>query len=191
MNNKTLQINFKMKKKLNTVIVLITILTGSMFFTSCNNYTPEKTFEIAVLNSNLLSSFGHTQINRQLESEPQVYDDAAKKMVPSSYYDYFQFQITELEKRQKTIAEIKEDDDNRELLTASKDLFSYAIAKQKEGYLPIAKMKDEKVPTEQIQKAIADFDTATEKDINIKFTALMNVAKAYIKKHNINAKVGY
>ncbi|WP_428230835.1 hypothetical protein [Flavobacterium sp.] len=179
-----------MKKKLNSALVLIAILTGSMLFTSCNNYTPEKTFEIAVLNSNLLSSFGSTQINRQLESEPQVYDDATKKMIPSSYYDYFQFQITELEKRYKTIAEIKEDDDNRELLAASKDLFSYAIAKQKEGYLPIAKMKDEKVPADQIQTAIADFDASTDKDINTKFTALMNVAKAYIKKHNINAKVG-
>ena len=179
-----------MKKKLNSALVLIAILTGSMLFTSCNNYTPEKTFEIAVLNSNLLSSFGHTQINRQLESEPQVYDDATKKMIPSSYYDYFQFQIAELEKRQKTIAEIKEDDDNRELLAASKDLFSYAITKQKEGYLPIAKMKDEKVPADQIQTAIADFDASTDKDINTKFTALMNVAKAYIKKHNIIAKVG-
>jgi hypothetical protein len=51
-------------------------------------------------------------------------------------------------------------------------------------------MQDEKIPAEQIQKAIADFDAATEKDINTKFTALMNVAKAYIEKHNINAKVG-
>ena len=111
-------------------------------------------------------------------------------MVPSSYYDYYQFQIAELEKRQNTIAEIKENDDNKELLTASKDLFAYAIAKQKEGYLPIAKMKDEKASAEQIQKAIADFDASTNKDINTKFAALMDVAKAYIKKHNINAKIG-
>lgn len=179
-----------MKKILNTSIILIAIIAVSMLFTSCDNYTPEKTFEIAVLNSNLLSSFGSTQINRQLESEPQVYDDANKKMVPSSYYDYFQFQIAELEKRQNTIAEIKENDDNKELLTASKDLFAYAIAKQKEGYLPIAKMKDEKASAEQIQKAIADFDASTNKDINTKFAALMDVAKAYIKKHNINAKIG-
>lgn len=176
-----------MKRILNTSILLI---AGSLFFTSCNNYTPEKTFEIAVLNSNLLSSFGSTQINQQLASDPQVYNDTTKNMVPSSYYDSFQFQIADLEKRFKTIAEIKENQDNKELLAASKDLFSYAIAKEKEGYLPIAKMKDKKVSPEQIEKAIADFDASTQDDIEVKFTKLMNVAKAYVAKHNINAKIG-
>ena len=88
------------------------------------------------------------------------------------------------------IFSIKEDDDNRELLQASKDLFSYAITKEKEGYLPIAKMKDEKASPEQIEKAIADFDAATQSEIDNKFTKLMNVAKAYVAKHNINAKIG-
>lgn len=176
-----------MKRILNTSILLI---AGSLFFTSCNNYTPEKTFEIAVLNSNLLSSFGSTQINQQLASDPQVYNDTTKNMVSSSYYDSFQFQIADLEKRFKTIAEIKENQDNKELLAASKDLFSYAIAKEKEGYLPIAKMKDKKVSPEQIEKAIADFDASTQDDIEVKFIKLMNVAKAYVAKHNINAKIG-
>lgn len=70
------------------------------------------------------------------------------------------------------------------------DLFIYAIAKQKEGYLPIAKLKDEKASSEQIEKAIADFDASTQKDIDTKFTKLMNVAQAYVDKHNINAKIG-
>lgn len=113
-----------------------------------------------------------------------------KKMIPSSYYDYFKFDIANLETQFKKIKEIKEDDDNRELLEASKDLFSYAITKEKEGYLPIAKMKDEKASPEQIEKAIADFDTSTQNDIQVKFTKLMNVAKAYVEKHNINAKIG-
>lgn len=178
-----------MKKTLNNSIILVLIVT-SLFLTSCTNLSPEKTFEVAALNSNLLSRFGSKDINFKLESEPQIYDETQKKMIPSSYYDYFKFDISNLETQFKKIKEIKEDDDNRELLQASKDLFSYAITKEKEGYLPIAKMKDEKASPEQIEKAIADFDAATQSEIDTKFTKLMNVAKAYVAKHNINAKIG-
>lgn len=178
-----------MKNTLNKSIAFV-LITISLIATSCTNLSPEKTFEIAALNSNLLSRFGSKDINFKLESEPQIYDESQKKMIPSSYYDYFKFDIANLETQLKKIQEIEEDDDNKELLQASKDLFSYAIAKQKEGYLPIAKMKDEKASPEQIEKAIADFDASTQKDIDAKFTKLMNAAQAYVDKHNINAKIG-
>lgn len=178
-----------MKKTLNNSIILV-LIAASLVLTSCTNLSPEKTFEIAALNSNLLSRFGSKDINFKLASEPQIYDEAQKKMIPSSYYDYFKFDIANLETQLKNIKDIKEDDDNRELLQASKDLFSYAIAKEKEGYLPIAKMKDEKASPEQIEKAIVDFDASTQNDIEAKFTKLMNAAKAYVEKHNIDAKIG-
>lgn len=179
-----------MKKILNTCAVMVLVITGSMTFTSCTNLSPEKTFEIAALNSNLLSRFGSKEISEKLQSEPQIYNESQKKMVTSSYYDYFKFNIDNLEKQLGRIKEINEDDDNKELLQASKDLFTYAIAKQKEGYLPIAKMKDDKASSEQIEKAIVDFDASTRTEIDAKFTKLMNVAKAYVDKHNINAQFG-
>ncbi|MFB9077959.1 hypothetical protein ACFFLS_04735 [Flavobacterium procerum] len=179
-----------MKKILNTTILFLVVTIGSLVSTSCTNLSPEKTFEIAALNSNLLSRFGSKEISEKLKSEPQVYDETQKKMIPSSYYDYFKYDISNLEIRLKSIEEITEDDDNKELLQASKNLFKYAIAKQKEGYLPIAKLKDEKASAEQIEKAIADFDASTQNDIDAKFAKLMNAAKAYVEKHNINAKIG-
>lgn len=180
-----------MKTILNKSIIVLTLIAGSLVLTSCTSISPEKTFEIAALNSNLLSRFGSKEIINKLESEPQVYDESQKKMISSSYYDYFKFDITNLETRLESIKEIAEDDDNKELLQASKDLFTYAIAKQKEGYLSIAKMKDEKASAEQIQKAIADFDASTQNEIDVKFAKLMNVAKAYVEKHNINATLGF
>ena len=179
-----------MKKILNTITLFLIVIATSIVAISCTTHSPEKTFDIAALNSNLLSRFGSKDINFKLDSEPQIYEESKKNMVASSYYDYFKFDITNLETQLKKIKEIEENDDNRELLQASKDLFIYAIAKEKEGYLPIAKMKDEKASPEQIQKAIEDFDAATQNDIDAKFTKLMNVAKAYAKKHNIDAKFG-
>ncbi|MBZ4035679.1 ABC transporter permease [Flavobacterium sp. 17A] len=179
-----------MKKILNTTILFLITIIGSLTFTSCNNFSPEKTFDVAVLNSNLLSRFGGKEISSKLESEAQVYDESQKKMIPSSYQDAFKYDISNLEIRLKSISEIPEDDDNKEMLQASKDLFSYVIAKQKEGYLPIAKMKDEKASPEQIQQAIADFDASTQTEVDAKFNKLMAVGKAYAEKHNIDAKFG-
>ncbi|RYJ38025.1 hypothetical protein NU08_2928 [Flavobacterium anhuiense] len=179
-----------MKKILNATTLFLVLIAGSLVSTSCTNLSPEKTFEIAALNSNLLSRFGSKEINEKLQSEAQVYDETQKKMIPSTYQDSFKYDITNLETRLKTIQDIPEDEDNKELLQASKDLFTYAIAKQKEGYLSIAKLKDEKASQEQIEKAIEDFDASTQKDIDAKFTKLMNVAQTYVDKHNINAKIG-
>ncbi|AOW09857.1 hypothetical protein [Flavobacterium gilvum] len=180
-----------MKKILKTTSLFVFVIIGSLVSTSCTDLSPEKIFDIAALNSNTLSSFGSKEINYKLESEPQVYDENQKKMVASSYYDFFNFSITNLETRLQTLKDIPEDDDNKELIQSSKDLFSYAIEKQKEGYLPIAKMKDEKASPEQIQKAITEFDASTQEEIDSKFTRLMTAAKAYAAKHNINAKFGF
>jgi hypothetical protein len=68
-----------MKKTLNNSIILLVLIAASIFSTSCTNLSPEKTFEIAALNSNLLSRFGSKDINSKLESEPQIYDEAQKK----------------------------------------------------------------------------------------------------------------
>ncbi|MBB4800958.1 hypothetical protein HNP37_000997 [Flavobacterium nitrogenifigens] len=179
-----------MKKILNATALFLILITGSLVFTSCNDFSPEKTFDVAVLNSNLLSRFGGKEISDKLQNEAQVYDESQKKMVASSYQNAFKYDISNLEIRLKSISEIPEDDDNKEILQASKDLFSYVIAKQKEGYLPIAKMKDEKATPEQIQKAIVDFDTSTQAEVDAKFNKLMAAGKAYAEKHNIDAKFG-
>ncbi|WP_417939032.1 hypothetical protein [Flavobacterium sp. RS13.1] len=179
-----------MKKILNIANLFLVIIAGSLISTSCSNLSPEKTFDIAVLNSNLLSRFGGKEISNKLESEPQVYDENQKKMISSSYYDTFKYDISNLEIQLKRINEITEDDDNKEMLEASKDLFSYVISKQKEGYLPIAKMKDEKASPEQIEKAIADFDAATQTEAVSKFAKLMATGKAYAEKHHIDTKFG-
>nr|WP_294785281.1 hypothetical protein [uncultured Flavobacterium sp.] len=178
-----------MKKALNTTILFLVVIAGSLV-TSCSNVSPEKTFDLAVLNSNLLSRFGSKEISTKLQSEAQVYDESQKKMIPSTYQDAFKYDISNLEIQLKKISEITEDDDNKEMLQASKDLFSYVIAKMKEGYLPIAKMKDEKASPEQIEKAIADFDASTQTEVDAKFTKLMTAGKAYAEKHNIDAKFG-
>jgi len=179
-----------MKRIVNTTILFLVVIAGSLISTSCNNVSPEQTFDLAVLNSNLLSRFGSKEISTKLQSEAQVYDESQKKMIPSSYQEAFKYDISNLEIQLKKISEITEDDDNKEMLQASKDLFSYVITKQKEGYLPIAKMKDEKASPEQIEKAIADFDASTQTEADAKFNKLMAAGKAYAEKHNIDAKFG-
>ena len=91
-----------MKKILNNSIIVLILIAGSLV-TSCSNFSPEKTFDIAVLNSNLLSRFGSKEISSKLESEALVYDESQKKMIPSSYQDAFKYDISNLEIQLKSL----------------------------------------------------------------------------------------
>lgn len=180
-----------MRKTITSLCTGALLFLGIFMLSACNTASPQKTFEIAALNTNMLSDFGSREIKRMLETEPQTLDAVNKKMIPSTYHNYFKFQISDLQTRYNSINNIKEDKENEELLAASKDLFSYAITKETEGYLPIAKMKDENAPTKDIQKAITDFDNATQQEMDLKFKTLTEAAKAYAQKFNINVKFDF
>jgi hypothetical protein len=180
-----------MRKTITSLFAVALLFLGIFMLSACNTASPQRTFEIAALNTNMLSDFGSREIKRLLETEPQTLDVVNKKMIPSSYQNYFKFQISDLQTRYNSINNIKEDKDNKELLAASKDLFSYVIIKETEGYLPIAKMKDNNAPMKDIQKAINDFDIATQQEMDLKFKTLTEAAKVYAGKFNINVKFDF
>lgn len=56
-------------------IVSLLFLCSSLFFTACNNTSPQRYFDIAVLNSNMLTGFADEGQLRQLQS-PSAKADA-------------------------------------------------------------------------------------------------------------------
>lgn len=175
--------------KKNTILfsVLFILVATMLLSTGCISDSPQKIFEQTALNANLVTKFGSRDINHLLKENPETYDASQKKMIPSTYEAYFLFKISYIEQAEERIKKIKIDDDNKEIVTASLDLFSYAIAKEKEGYIPIAKMKDQKASEATINSAIMAFDKANSKMANQKFETLLAAAKAYAQKHQINA----
>lgn len=152
---------------------------------ACNTTTPEKYFDVSVLNANAIGRFGGKEIYETLQETPQSFDEKSKKMVPSSYVEYVKFRTSYAEKAYKDVQALKETEETKAMLNASKDLFSFAVDKQKKDYLSIAAMKDAHAPDDSIKQAAIRFNEQYQDAFAQKYDKLMELGKAYADKHNI------
>lgn len=149
--------------------------------------TPEKSFDVAVLNSNTITSFSGKEIYGWLQSPPQVYDIKSKQMVASSYVDYVKFKFSYAEKALKDIQALPVTEETKPMIEASKDLFAYAVDKEENGYVAIATMKDKHMADDQIKVAAIDFNNKYMPEFEQKYNKLMDIGKGFAAKHNIKA----
>jgi hypothetical protein len=159
-----------------------------LLLAACNTATPEKYFDVAVLNANTLSRFGGKEIYEMLKETPQSYDEKSKQMVQSSYVDHVKFRIMYAEKAYKDVQALTETEETKPMIEASKDLFGYTVDKQKNGYLSIAAMKDAHVPDDSIELAAVKFNELYQTAFSQKYDKLMELGKAYADKHHIKVE---
>lgn len=159
-----------------------------LFFAACNTTTPERYFSVSVLNANGVGRFGGKEIYDMLQETPQSYDEKSKKMMPSSYVDHVKFRISYDENAYKDVQALSVTEETKPMIEASKDLFGFAIDKEKDGYLSIAAMKDAHVADDSIKQAAVKFDQLYYEAFSQKYNKLMALGKAYADKHNIKVK---
>jgi len=155
---------------------------------ACNSTTPDRYFDVSVLNANAIGRFGGKEIYEMLKETPQSFDQKTKQMVPSSYVEYVKFKIAYAEKAYKDVQELPETEETKPMLDASKDLFSYAVDKQKSGYLSIAAMKDAHAADSSIEQAAVNFHQQYAAAFSQKYDKLMEIGKAYADKHHIKVE---
>lgn len=159
-----------------------------LFFAACNMTTPKKYFDVSVLNANGVGRFGGKEIYDMLQEKPQSYDEKSKKMVPASYLDHVKFRISYDEQAYKDVQALPVTEETKPMIEASKDMFGYAIEKEKDGYLSIAAMKDAHIGDDSIKQAAVKFDELYYEAFSQKYNKLMELGKAYADKHNIKVK---
>jgi len=155
---------------------------------ACNTATPERSFDVAVLNANTLARFGGKEIYGLLQETPQSFDEKSKQMVQSSYVDHVKFRIAYSEKAYKDVQALPETEETKPMIEASRDLFAYAIDKEKNGYLSIAAMKDAHVSEDSIQLAAVRFNEQYQDAFGKKYEKLMELGKAFADKHHIKVE---
>lgn len=159
-----------------------------LLLTACNTTTPEKYFDVSVLNANAIGRFGGKEIYEMLKETPQSYDQKTKQMVPSSYVEYVKFKIAYAEKAYNDVLALPETEDTKPMIEASKDLFSYAVDKQKNGYLSIAAMKDAHAADSSIEQAAVKFHEQYAEAFSQKYDKLMELGKTYADKNHIKVE---
>jgi hypothetical protein len=159
-----------------------------LLLAACNTITPEKYFDVSVLNANAIGRFGGKEIYEMLKETPQSFDQKSKQMVPSSYVEYVKFKMAYAEKAYKDVQALPETEETKPMLEASKDLFGYAVDKQKSGYLAIAAMKDAHAADSSIEQAAVTFHEQYAATFSQKYDKLMDIGKAYADKHHIKVE---
>jgi len=109
----------------------------------CNSVTPEKCFDIAVLNSNMLVGFANEGQIRELESPSVKMSENGNGTVAMSRSDVVQAKVDFVETNLKKLKGLKETEDQKEMVQASLALHEYILPVYKTEYQQLAKLYDE------------------------------------------------
>lgn len=167
--------------------LLIIFLT---LFISCTTVTPEKYFQIAVLNSNLFAGFAGSSQLRELESpsvklgSDNVSTETMKRM------EILEFKTKAIEESYKNLKELKKNDDNKEMIDASENLYEFILPVYKSEYVKLAEMYDNNAPKEQVESLAASISSKYQPRFKELYDELIKTGKAYAEKHSIKVNWG-
>jgi hypothetical protein len=134
-----------MKKNIASALLFLCCF----LFTGCNTATPEKYFDLAVLNSNMLSGFADDGMLRQLES-PSATMDANGKVAAMPRSEVISSKVEYLEESFKKLKGLKETEDAKDILQSSVSLYELVIPVYKTEYTQLAALYDKGAGKEQL-----------------------------------------
>jgi hypothetical protein len=174
-----------MKKLIQSVFLLICCL----LFINCSNTTPEKYFNIAVLNTNLLSGFASNGMLRQLGS-PSVKLGENNETVQMKSTEIIKDKIKFIEENFGKVKDLEETEDTKEMIQASIALYEFVLPVYKKDYLHLAESLDK---GESEDKINSESQTITEKyfsKYDELYKKLISIGKIYAEKNNIKVNWG-
>lgn len=186
--------NFKIyigqMEKFKSAIFLISFLQGIVFFFGCGNESPQNYFNIAVLNTNMLSGFAGNGFIRQLDSPSSKLSEDGQTTSPVSRSEIIKMKIDNMEENLQKVEDLKVTDDTKDIITSSKNLYNFVIPVLKNEYLKLAEMYDNGAPADQINsysQSIQDKYSSKYKEL---YDTLIANGKAYAEKNNIKVNWG-
>ncbi|RLJ69559.1 hypothetical protein [Pedobacter alluvionis] len=163
------------------ILILLTL-----FFSACSE-TPQRFFDIAILNTNMINDFASEDLARHINDETKEYPDipSSKKKgdeAAVSLNNKILYLEQSLEKVKKLSASGEEE---KEIKALSQQLYELVIPVYKNEYLTYAKLCDSKGSQSAKDEIIKNIDEKYGARFEEHFNALMEKGKAYAQKHNI------
>lgn len=170
-------------------LTILTLLT--LFFSACSE-TPERFFDIAILNTNMINDFASEDLARHINDETKEYPDipSSKKKgdeAAVSLNNKILYLEQSLEKVKKLSASGEEE---KEIKALSQQLYELVIPVYKNEYLTYAKLCDSKGSQSAKDEIIKNIDEKYGTRFEEHFNALMEKGKAYAQEHNIQVNWG-
>ncbi|MEO5892364.1 MAG: hypothetical protein ABIQ31_19100 [Ferruginibacter sp.] len=160
-----------------------------LLLTSCNTATPEKYFDLAVLNSNMITGFADEWELKQMEPSP-VMLNAARQSVTIKRSEALSAKIKFLDEDFEKLKGLKETIDTKEMLEASKTLYEYVLPVYKTEYMEVANLYEEGASKEKIQTRITAIHDKYYPQYKELVTKLIGIGKLYAERHAIKVNWG-
>lgn len=171
-----------MKKQ---IIYLALSIISILNFTSCNTATPEKYFNTAVLNTNLLSGFADNGMMRQLESPSVKLEEKSGETTPMKNSEVIKDKIKSVEETLTEVKDLKVTEETKDMLQASISLYQFVLPVYKNEYLQIAESLDKKESAEKIDSEANAIHEKYFAKYNELYKKLISFGKVYAEKNNI------
>lgn len=168
---------------------IITVLTAAYFLLSCNTTSPEKYFDIAVLNTNMMHGFATNVLQRELESPSvKLVEGTTDKTEPMKRKEIIDGKIAYIEEAYGKVKDLKQTDETKAMLQSSLALYEYVLPVYKNEYLQLAKLYDDGASKEQIDAMEQSIETKYYPNFEVLSNKLTDAGKPYAAKNNINVK---
>ena len=171
-----------MKKNNSTWILSVCCC---LLLSSCNLATPQKYFETAVLNSNMVAGFANDGLERQLESPPAKMVAGQDRPVSIKRTEFLSTEIKFVEDSFDNIKDLKETDDTQTILEPSIKMFEYVLPVYKTEYMQLAKLYDDNASKENIAALKQSIREKYAAGFEVLYKQLIANGKLYAAKHDI------
>lgn len=174
--------------KLYTSTALFAIISW-MLFTACNTTTPEKYFDVAVLNMNLIRGFADDMMMHEL-SQPSVklVEGTTDKTEPQKRIEVIESKIRTVEENYKKVKNLSATDETKDMIRASLELYEYVLPVYKTEYTELAKSFDADAPFDRMHTLAVALREKYNSGYTERMNKLVELGKKYASDNSINVK---
>jgi len=174
---------------MKTVVFFFFFIISVFLFTACNTATPEKYFDVAVLNCNMMHGFATNGLVRELESPSvKMVDGNKDKFEPMKRKEIIDSKIESLEPYLEKVKSLKQTDETKEMLQASINLYEFVLPVYKNEYQQLAKLYDDGAAKEQVDAYALSIEQKYFPKFAELYDKLEAAGKVYAAKNNINVR---
>ena len=168
---------------------LLPLAVISCLISSCETATPENYFDRAVLNCNLMHGFAGPGMERQLK-EPSVKlaPGGGSQTVRMTRKEVVDGQLLSIEEAYGKVKKLKETDETRGMLQASRALYDYVLPVYRNEYQQLAKLYDSGAAANEIAALQQSIQAKYAPGFQSRMDALTAAAKPFAEHHGINVK---
>ena len=172
--------------------ILLFVCTASLALYSCNSATPQKNFELAALNCNLLYGFAGYELKRDLASpQEKLVDEKTMKMARITRGEVVKEKLTRVEENYEKVKSLGSNDDAAAMIKASLVLYEFVLPVYKNEYTQLAALYDKNTAPGIIvaaEKKIRDKYAARFEELykNVTNTGMVYAEKNGLKVRQVN-----